>query len=96
MDMSRLLTAEQAAALLGVSSSHVRGSLAARLGELIVGYTASGRPRRRFPMDVVQAYDLERRQHLAILEAEKYERETRKPLTPPQAPKCPSRKGGAK
>lgn len=94
--MSRLITAEQAAALLGLSSSHVRGSLAARLGEVVIGYTASGRPRRRFPMDVVLAYDLERRQHQAILEVERYEREARKPLTPPAPEKCPSRKGGAK
>lgn len=97
--MERLLTAEQAACLLGVTGAHVRKHLAARLGEVVVGYTQAGRPRRRYPMSIVQAAAVERAQRLAIEAAERHVREQKikernKEITLPATREVPSRKGG--
>ena len=66
-----LLTAEQAAALIGVRSCNVRRYLAARLGEIVVGYTRSGRPRKRYRADLVLAYAEQRRERLARADVER-------------------------
>lgn len=74
---SRLITAVQAGALIGVRASYVRRDLATRLGETIIGFTPTGKPRKRYDFDLCAAFAAERAERLAAHAARAYERDRR-------------------